>query len=504
MSLGRKILKLGTKPSSPAGGDEEVLVQVGMFDLLLPSRRFNVKHKVAVLGDVSLTTEFLLRLLHAVDGINERDAAVFFGFNEGEMAFVVNEAESRAFISRESGRLWLTDAGHDLFQGGDRPQIFEVEKRSERIGFDLLSLSPVDWAYLGGFEGLLPELAVRDAELAANASRKVPESFRRFYGEISAKRDKDVAETAKRSLYSVDDVIPGDRFSAVVPVVAVSSMRRPSDPEPSFDAWRPSDEVAKRDAVVHGVAAFLDNLKVVSRPEDSIAQQVLLDIAGEFLKEFTTRSGLSDQRYFKEVASRAGEFRSDRPTVGVIGPLFLPDNRKRLSAALNLAGPRSTGDDGRLVWTIPTQGTWGASRALETLLESVKGEAVSQLEGTPPQLREAYVIACGKPPRYLAKAFDKVLIRPDNGALPGSLEIMLIPQRIVAVTIHAALGDGRGFPVPLGVMSYDSKVVRRAHQYLESQLPSQLVAHGTSSQFDLKQILDWPVPSEATPPHVPD
>lgn len=497
MSLGRKILKLGGGSSSPEREDEDVPVQVGMFDLLLPSRRFNVKHKVAVLGEVSLTTEFLLRLLFAVDGIPERDAATFFGFNENEMAFVVNEAESRAYIFREGGRLWLTDAGHDLFKGGDRPQIFEVEKRSERVGFDLLSLSPVDWAFLSGFEGSLPELPIRDTDLAANASRKVPESFRRFYGEIASKRDKDVTETAKRSLYSVDDVVPGDRFFAVVPVVAVSSKRRPSDPQPNFDAWRPSDEVAKRDAVVHGVAAFLDNLKVANRPEDAIGQQVLLDIASEFLKEFTTRKGLSGQRYFKEVASRAGEFRTDRQTVGIIGPLYLPDNRKRLSAALSLSSPRATGSDDSLVWSIPTQAAWGASRALETFIEGVKGEAVSQLEGAPPKLREAYAVTCGKPPRYLGKAFDKVLSRPDNGALPASLEIMLIAQRVVAVSVHSVLGDGRGFPVPLGIMSFDNKVVRRAHHYLEAQLPSHLKVQGVNTQFDLGRILDWPAPPEA-------
>lgn len=504
MSLGRKILKLGGGSSSPEREDEDVPVQVGMFDLLLPSRRFNVKHKVAVLGEVSLTTEFLLRLLFAVDGIPERDAASFFGFNENEMAFVVNEAESRAYIFREGGRLWLTDAGHELFKGGDRPQIFEVEKRSERVGFDLLSLSPVEWAFLGGFEGSLPELPVRDAELAANASRQVPESFRRYYGEIASKRDRDVTETAKRSLYSVDDVVPGDRFSAVVPVVAVSSTRRPSDPQPTFDAWRPADEVAKRDAVVHGVAAFLDNLKVVNRSEDAIGQQVLLDIASEFLKEFTTRNGLSGQRYLKVVASRAGEFRSDRQTVGIIGPLYLPDNRKRLSAALSLAGPRSTGSDASLVWSIPTQAAWGASRALETLLVGIRGEAVSQLEGTPPKLREAYAVTCGKPPRYLGKAFDKVLSRPDNGALPASLEIMLIPQRVVAVSVHVVLGDGRGFPVPLGIMSFDNKVVRRAHHYLEAQLPSHLMIQGANTHFDLRRVLDWPVLPEASPAHEPN
>lgn len=183
MSIGRQLLTLGKKKADDVP-DTEVVVPVGIFDVQLPARQFVIRHKVAAVGEVSLTTEFLLRLLHSIDGMGEEEVASFFGFDAGEMAFVVDEAEARAFVRRQGGRLWLTDAAYALFKDGDKPQIYEVQKRSEKVGFDLLSLAPCERDFLSPFERALPELEIRDAELAANASKHVPQAFRRFYGKF--------------------------------------------------------------------------------------------------------------------------------------------------------------------------------------------------------------------------------------------------------------------------------------------------------------------------------
>ena len=53
-------------------------LEVAVYNTILPCRRFVVSYKLAVLGRVSLTTEFLLRLLKATDGLDETKAATFF------------------------------------------------------------------------------------------------------------------------------------------------------------------------------------------------------------------------------------------------------------------------------------------------------------------------------------------------------------------------------------------------------------------------------------------
>ena len=156
MTGSRRVLSL-SKPV--AGGEPEpidVRVPVGIFDVQLPARQFVVHHKVAEVGDVSLTTEFLLRLLHSADGVPEDVAASFFGFNANEVAYVIRDAENRAYISRSEGRIWMTDAGNALFKEGDKPQIYEVVKKTERVGFDLLSLAPCEREPQSEFERSLP------------------------------------------------------------------------------------------------------------------------------------------------------------------------------------------------------------------------------------------------------------------------------------------------------------------------------------------------------------
>lgn len=470
--------------------EEEKIIPVGLFDVLLPSRQFVVHHKVAEVGQVSLTTEFLLRLLYSVDGMEERDVALFFGFDAPEMAFVVNEAESRAYVSRMNGRIWLEDAGYALFKDGQKPQIFEVQKRTEKIGFDLLSMSPCERDFLSEFERALPELEIRDAQLAATASKSVPDAFRRHYREIVGRKDKDPAAGVKRSLYSIDEVIASDRFPSVVPVLAVASVRKPGAPEPILEAWRSGHELEDRSTVVNAVAAFLDNLKTVRRKEDENAYQVILDLAPDYLKDYKTRSGLSVTRFFNETAIRAGELRIDRPTVGIIGPLFSPENSTRIFDAMEYVDQHEPEENaGSFIWVVPSSSTWGTSRALSTFLERFANESNGSATVKNKASRGDIAITCGKPQKHLVKVFQKVLLRADNGSIPSALEILLVPRRLVAVTVHAPIGIERGFPVPLGVLSFDPDVVGRAHQYLRTQLPQYLETSDSSEKHDIHMLM---------------
>lgn len=498
----RSILSLPKgKKTNIEAADEEKSVPVALFDVLLPCRQFVVHHKVAEVGQVSLTAEFLLRLLYSVDGLDEKDVAQFFGFNATEMAFVVNEAESRAYVTRKDGRIWLEDAGISLFKEGDKPQIFEVLKRTEKIGFDLLSMAPCDREGISDFERALPELEIRDAHMVATASREVPDAFRRHYREIVGRRDRDPAAGVKKSLYSIDEVIASDRFFSVVPFLAVSNIKKPGEPKPVFDAWRPGHELDDRGPVVNAIAAFLDNLKINRRKEDEHAYQVILDIAPDFLKEYKTKEGLSVARFFKETSIRAGELRIDRPTVGIVGPLYSPENSNRIIEAMRYAAQNRLGDAvEKFLWLLPNSPIWGTSRALSNVIERIANESNGGVTTNNKVARNDVAIVCGKPPRHIVRAFQKVLLRADNGSVPSALEVLLIPRRMVAITVHAPIGVGRGYPVPLGVLSFEPAVVRRAHDYLEAQLARYLEIPNTSEKIDVHTLMLWPqesIPGES-------
>jgi hypothetical protein len=354
---------------------------------------------------------------------------------------------------------------------------------------------------LSDFELSLPELDVRDDEAVANAARAIPDAFRRFYSEIVGRKDRDPAVGIKRSLYSVDEVVPGDRFSSVVPVIAFANVQKPGEPEPALDAWRSGHELADRSSVVNAAAAFLDNLKTVRRAEDENAYQILAELAADYLKDYLTKGGLNAMRFFKETATRAGELRVDRPTVGIIGPLYSPENSKRIVDALEYStGNKGVDNNEALMWVIPPLASWGASRALGTLVDRIVSEVgeVGEVAGSNSSTSGTAVgISCGKPLKHVVKAFNKLLARPDNGSIPAALEVLLVPRRMVAVTVHTPIAPGRGFPVPLGVLSFEPDVVRRAHRYLEAQLPLNMPITGTNELCDMTAVIRWSNESDA-------
>lgn len=327
----RKQPLLHLKSRALVDPEDNRLIELAIYDVLLPCRHFLIDHKVAVLGRTSLTTEFLLRLVKAVPGISEEGAAAFFGYNLREMSFVFAEVDAPNYIERRDGRLWLTTAGDGLFrEGGSEPEIFAVEPRRLNVGFDLISIAPERHRFLTGFELGLPELEILDERAAGSATAQIPQTFRRFFSEIRDRKDRSNGE--KKDLYSVDSVTPQKRFLSTVRTILRAPASYPSSGESDLMDWRPEHEQDDRPEIVSAVALFVNELKQ-SRGEGATgAYNILLSLAPEFLKSFTRRDGLAVERYYREAITRAGDVRVDRKTAPVIGSLLVPGNRRRLFA----------------------------------------------------------------------------------------------------------------------------------------------------------------------------
>src|SRR5690349_14636279 len=117
LSINKTLLRLKGHELVQPGEDRRV--ELGVFEVLLPCRKYDVSYKVAVLGQVSPSLEFLLRLVKSVPGLGEDDIAAFFGYTRSETAYVLSEAEAPGYIERRNGRIWLSIAGDDLFLPGE-------------------------------------------------------------------------------------------------------------------------------------------------------------------------------------------------------------------------------------------------------------------------------------------------------------------------------------------------------------------------------------------------
>lgn len=454
---GRAILTL--TPLVEAGTDRQI--DIGVYDALLPCRRFSIDHKVAVLGSVSLTAEFMLRLVKSVDGISEDDAGSFFGFGRRDMSFVLSEVESHEYVAREDGRLWLTRAGESLFRDGSRsPEIFDVERRRDTVGFDLIAIAPQDFTPLNDFERRLPELKLVDPALASSATDHVRKAYRKHYIEIVSKRDSGT----KKSLYSIDGVSPADRFSSRVRIAVVASGSRPSAGEMDLSGWRSEFERDDRSEVVRAAARFVDDLAVSRGADDRNAYSLLAELAPEFLKDVIRRDGLNVDRYYREAFTRAGEVRSDRPTVPLLGSLFTRDGTSRffdvVDYGLRLRAARSP----FAFWIVPQIPMWGATTVLPEVLGQLRPRLLSKEKANGVEPATIGMVS-GKPPKFVEAAFD-VVATATHVEAPPAFEMLLIPGVAVAALVSAPIGAPRGTPVPLGFASFDEAVLRRAESRL--------------------------------------
>jgi hypothetical protein len=166
--------------------------------------------------------------------------------------------------------------------------------------------------------------------------------------------------------------------------------------------------------------------------------------------------------------SRAGEVRSDRKTIPMVGALASQANIERLLRVVDYGQRQSP--QPTLVLSVPPQNRyWGATSLLRDALAVLRRKLsaeVAELDET--DMRSICVIL-GKPAKYLEFAFDR--IEPiDTINLAPALEILVIPHVCVCALVHAAVGSASGTAAPLGFASFDSVVLDRAHSLLADRV----------------------------------
>ncbi len=450
--------------------DEDGPLELGVYDFALPCRRFVVEHKVAEVGKISVTAEFLLRLVRALGSCTEETLQTFFGYDRREMAYVLGEVEEADYVSRADGRLALTEIGQGLFRpGSEDPLIFEVERKSARVGFDLLSLAPADNRSTSWFERNLPELPLGDPAQVSDATGRVPARFRRFFREFAPRMDP--VSAARRSLYSIDAVRAEDRFSNVVRVRLLSTGLKPMQAEVDLSAWRSDHEVHEREAVGRSVLGMLDRLTVARRDDEADAYRLLVELAPDYLKEWTRRDGLSVQRYYRNAFTSEGDVRADRKTTPIVGSLFGTDNARRLVEVASNGLKRTARPAHTLFWVVPQVPLWGSTSIMAEAVEQLRERVIRNNDDLNARVSvQSLALTAGRPEAWIKEGFGHWR-ESDGLVFPAGFELLLVPGAFVAALVHAPIGSPSGIPVPLGFASFDRLTVDRAMALLRAVAP---------------------------------
>lgn len=448
-------------------------IVVGVIDLALPCRDYWVDYKTSNSEKFSPTLEFLLRLVHSAPGIERDQVASFFGYNEAETAYAINEAGIHGYISETDGRLNLTIAGRGLFENSkDGPRLFSVQKKTDKVAFDLLSLAPTRREMLSVKS--LPELPISSTFASKSAANEIQANrLKRFFGELGLSRSRSNEEPC--SLYSVDDVRADSRFQESIPVSLIASRLQPSNVIPDLSEWRPDHEVADRLEIEREVSKYVDSMKTASRSGDGDeAYDILLKIFPSFLEKYANRKGLDVEGFWREITKKDNSPRKNRKTIPLAGSLFTKTNSKTLGAVvdygLSQVPLESRPEQLSYCWIAPQIPTWGASsiaRSTNELISAKINRAQRDAEGNPSVSNVC--IFPGKHPFHLRDVFDYVEDL-DNTKLPRELEVLYIPGILVAASVHAPIALKFGFPTPLGAISFDREVVEKTHEFLSESL----------------------------------
>jgi hypothetical protein len=201
-------------------------------------------------------------------------------------------------------------------------------------------------------------------------------------------------------------------------------------------------------------------LDTTVNPTTPAAYQVLIDLAPDFLKEFTTRSGLSVNRYWREAVSRAGDVRSDRKTIPMVGALICQENIERFLRVIEY-GQRTTKAPPPFILSVAPQAPyWGATSILKDTLAVLRRALVGDSSSADEYDARPLCVVPGKPPKFVQQAFDQIETI-DTVGHSSVLEFLIIPNVAACVVVHSPVGASTGLAAPLGFASFDPDVLGR-------------------------------------------
>lgn len=264
----------------------------------------------------------------------------------------------------------------------------------------------------------------------------------------------------------MDAVHADARFSAIVTVILSVRVDEPGFPEANLSEWKTGAELEDRASVVESCATFAKEIRFRAEQVSPIAISFLQKFAPEQVAPFFKGEHLNAEQFFKVTAQQAGALRSNRASVKTLGQLWTNGNRIRFASALTYALAQSSVRPTLLIWLKPSVPHWGSTTRVSAILDAVRRQTG---EGDEPTVSKLKTILIGVEDKGVVSAFKHVfggIVLTSLGDLPGGLEVLVIPGHFAYTAVHTPVGQVEGYPIPLGVMTFDVRAVRRAQHLL--------------------------------------
>ena len=453
------------------------------IDFILLSYRYNIQFSYATKKGLPFIREYILRLVQ-LGSISPNHIASYFGLNEREAKEAISDLIRREELRyNEHDQIELTEKSAGYFESlGSSLNVSELRSTGANLGFELTSLTCVSTknkrlrkVWTQGFR-----LDVASNKLA-NRDRLVSKAFQRHFQDLVEDGHMDHVKDqggSKPNIYKVESLkqIGTDpvrlklKFEMDIDGVAIET----DDIENLKDSTEALELVA---SVINNYSRrdnHLDILNAVEILKDAHTSK-LFSSTGVKIDEF--------------IHLKASDVSNKGTHIPFIGPLYSHENWTIFTELLEKEKKHivSQHQDGvaDLKWLIPSNPFWGKNDQVKSCFSELANgiKATGKKAKTLYDLKILAPLASFDDRREKSNWLHELGFVKKNlhgyvgGYLDGAVEVVLLENRLVAVTYYLSMPESYRVPVPIGFISTDQGVINTIAHSLDGYL-SEL--HGDS------------------------
>ena len=471
----------------------------------IPAQQFLIRCHVSMERQVSVMTEFAIRLLRLTGPLEIEALAAYFGLSGREVGDFLELLRAEGLLEDDNEKLVLTSYANARFGSSDDglPRFTRIDERQSRPVFELLTFSPIPRAMSGSYWDNTLDLSW---EPAGNGSTRTideaQEAFHRHFRDIERFDNEDEKKRAF-DVYKIDEIVAGRRFNVPLPVhfevdvegnvefdIETQLLALPEELRSRVFKLT-ADRVARQpqhpDHFPTFVRVFSDEVlaKYLRRDEalsdDARGQpHVVGKTENGGVVGATTRFDFGS--YVREVHGSADglEYDSGRSRA-LLGAMYMPKNHERFLAAFirSLKRFKSTSDTATLFphemfWVLPESDLWGRTELVRSFIEAIRS-ALAKEWGKPVDL--IAVCSAGQAESMerlrhranllLDAGFSDILLGP---TLPTSerFEVLLLPGVSAAALYQWKVPTSDVVSVPIGFYSETDARLRKLLVFLKN------------------------------------
>lgn len=409
---------------------------------------------------IPLATEYAIRLIHQVPGLNAEDLSAFFGFNVAETLLLVQDVLETMMIVEDQGRYRLSAKGLDAVSPLGDIELFAISELNAHQTFDLAAFAPIADDELDAAASKFSiEIPLLDRGKAANAVDGVRTAFEQHFQEWLDVRRRQAEDVRFRSIEDVQQV---KSFAAPVPIRMILRADRVATVEADYRELRTRGLHGSRDPLIEAIGT---RIQALSAPADhDWAFEVLNDVDGGVLRRVGIANSASAPSWIAERWSDGTLAEAKIPSGAILVGSVTGDLCRKQILELAASSARSSSTE-PLLWLPPQMNTWGRSVSFEAMVRELRSEldAIVLLQRSDMSDKDLRGIQWRHRPKDGKSLFERCLALRSGS--PNALEVIVRPGLFGVVLVHAPDG-GVGYPLPIGYATTDSAIVKELGMYL--------------------------------------